>query len=106
MLDIADRKQLFIDELFFAEREGIDLKMGVPVQYPEPVLVPDRAWEERGIGAYNTVWREADGQWRIWYDATMETGLPMEGARRLGYAESEDGLIWEKPDLGLGNSGE
>ena len=101
MLEIADRKQLFIDELFFAEREGIDLKMGVPVQYPEPVLVPDRAWEERGIGAYNTVWRETDGQWRIWYDATMETGLPMEGARRLGYAESKDGLNWEKPELGL-----
>ena len=75
--------------------------MGTPVQHPEPVLWPDRAWEEWGIGAYNTVWREADGQWRMWYDATMETGLPMEGARRLGYAESADGLHWEKPVLGL-----
>ena len=101
MLDIGDRKQLFIDERFFAECEGIALQMGTPVQHLEPVLLPDRAWEEWGIGAYNTVWREADGQWRMWYDATMETGLPMEGARRLGYAESADGLHWEKPVLGL-----
>jgi hypothetical protein len=28
-------------------------------------------------------------------------GLPAEGARRLGYAESDDGLTWTKPDLGL-----
>ena len=97
MLDIGDRKQLFIDERFFAEREGIVLQMGTPVQHLEPVLRPDRAWEEWGIGAYNTVWREADGPWRMWYDATMKTGLPMEGARRLGYAESADGLHWESP---------
>jgi len=101
MLDNGDRKQLFIDERFFAEREGIALQMGTPVQHLEPVLRSDRAWEEWGIGAYNTVWREADGQWRMWYDATMKTGLPMEGARRLGYAESADGLHWEKPVLGL-----
>ena len=101
MLDIGDRKQLFIDERFFAECEGIALQMGTPVQHLEPVLLPDRAWEEWGIGAYNTVWREADGRWRMWYDATMKTGLPMEGARRLGYAESADGLHWEKPALGL-----
>ena len=38
MLDIGDRKQLFIDERFFAEREGIALQMGTPVQHLEPVL--------------------------------------------------------------------
>ena len=101
MLDISDRKQLFIDERFFAEREGIALQMGTPVQHLEPVLRSDRAWEEWGIGAYNTVWREADGRWRCGTTRPCKRGLPMEGARRLGYAESADGLHWEKPVLGL-----
>ena len=100
MLDIGNRKQLFFDDLFFAESEGIEWVMGTPVQHPEPVLLPDKPWEERGIGAYNTVWREADGRWRMWYDASFLPGL-VEGARRLGYAESADGLHWEKPELGL-----
>ena len=100
MLDIGNRKQLFFDDLFFAKSEGIEWVMGTPVQHPEPVLVPDKPWEERGIGAYNTVWREADGRWRMWYDASFLPGL-VEGARRLGYAESADGLHWEKPELGL-----
>ena len=84
MLDIGDRKQLFIDERFFAEREGLALQMGTPVQHLEPVLLPDRAWEEWGIGAYNTVWREADGQWRMWYDATMQDGVADGGSAAVG----------------------
>jgi hypothetical protein len=31
----------------------------------------------------------------------MKSGLPQEGAVRLAYAESEDGIVWHKPDLGL-----
>ena len=100
-MHIGSRKQLFIDERFIESQTDISLCMNPPVQHPDPVLVPDRPWEDMGIGAYNTVWREADGRFRIWYDALMISGLPQEGARRLGYAESEDGLNWEKPELGL-----
>ena len=75
--------------------------MNPPVQHLEPVLVGDRPWELLGIGGYNTVWREAEGRFRLWYDAGMKAGLPQEGARRLCYAESDDGLHWHKPELGL-----
>ena len=71
------------------------------MQHPEPVLTADRPWEAFGIGAYNTAMLEADGRFRLWYDATVLGGGPAEGARRLGYAESADGLTWTKPDLGL-----
>jgi hypothetical protein len=98
---IGDRKQLFIDERFIARSQGIGLCMNPPIQHPDPVLVPDRPWEVNGIGAYNTAMLERDGRFRLWYDAGVKGGLPTEGARRLGYAESEDGLTWHKPDLGL-----
>ncbi len=102
MIDIGSRKQLFIDDRFIESQSGIELSMNLPVQHPEPVLVADKPWEDLGIGAYNSVWREGDdGHFRMWYDACMMAGLPAEGARRLAYAESEDGIHWEKPELGL-----
>ena len=100
-LDIGTQKQLFIDGRFIESSDGVELTMNPPVHHPEPVLVSDRPWEELGIGAYNTVWREPDGAFRMWYDAWMKAGLPAEGARRLAYAESDDGIHWRKPELGL-----
>lgn len=100
-IDVSSRKQLFIDDRFIADCKGLTLRMNLPIQHHEPVLVADKPWEELGIGAYNTVFREEDGRWRMWYDALMLTGLPSEGARRLAYAESDNGIHWEKPELGL-----
>ena len=100
-MDIGSQKQLFIDDRFFHSSENIELCMNPPVQDPDPVLIADRPWEQKGIGAYSTAFREADGKFRLWYDALVDVGLPQEGARRLCYAESDDGLRWEKPSLGL-----
>ena len=100
-IDIGSRRQLFIDERFIEHSRGIQLRMTQPVQHPEPVLTPDSPWESNGIGAYNTVLLEPEGRFRMWYDAGVKGGLPSEGARRLGYAESDDGLHWRKPNLGL-----
>lgn len=100
-MDIGTRRQLFFDRRFIDSSSGITLKMNPPVQHPSPVLVADRPWESYGIGGYNTVLRETDGRFRMWYDAAVKGGLPSEGARRLGYAESDDGLHWTKPTLGL-----
>ena len=101
MIDVGSRRQLFIDDRFIESRSGVTLTMNPPVQHAEPVLTPDKPWEELGIGAYNTVWREPDGTFRLWYDALLKGGLPQEGARRLAYAESDDGIHWRKPELGL-----
>ena len=102
MIDIGSRKQLFIDDRFIESQSGITLSMNTPVQHPEPVLVADKPWEELGIGGYNTVWREPeDGRFRLWYHASLVGGLPSEGAQRVAYAESEDGIHWVKPELGL-----
>ena len=100
-MDIGTHKQLFIDERFFQHSEDIELCMNLPVQDPDPVLIADRPWEEKGIGAYSTAFRESDGRFRLWYDALLDVGTPQESARRLCYAESEDGVRWEKPSLGL-----
>ena len=100
-MDIGTHNQLFIDERFFQHSEDIELCMNPPMQDPDPVLIADQPWEEKGIGAYSTAFREPDGRFRLWYDALLDVGTPQESARRLCYAESEDGIHWEKPSLGL-----
>ena len=100
-MDIGTHKQLLIDGRFFQHSEGIELCMNPPVQDSAPVLIADQPWEEKGIGAYSTAFRESDGRFRLWYDALIDVGTPQESARRLCYAESEDGIQWEKPSLGL-----
>ena len=100
-MDIGTRKQLFMDERFVETSEGVRWCMNPPHQHADPVLVCDRPWERLGICGYNTVMKEGEGRFRLWYGATRKMGLPQEGAIRLGYAESEDGRHWTKPSLGL-----
>ncbi len=100
-IDVGSRKQLLFDELLVASKRDISLVVNKPYQDPDPVLVADRPWESGGIGSYNTVMCE-DGVFRMWYDALMKPGD--RGARfdrQLCYAESTDGVHWEKPELGL-----
>ena len=91
-------------ELLFECREGIGFTEGkiefiqcVPEVMPEPVLRgdPDRKTEDRGVNV-TTVLNDG-GVLRMWYKAYQtpyRRGL-------AGYAESDDGITWRKPRLGL-----
>ena len=114
--DIGSHKELFIDEATIASMKNVRLTMNAPYQDHEPVFLPEAPWEYR-IHPYATVMREGD-IFRLWYlayewdpPAGVElpvTGTAEDGARfwehtrgRLCYAESTDGVHWERPDLGL-----
>ena len=103
---VGGSRQLFIDDRFIAEARDVALTMNPPTQHDEPVLVGDRPWEPLGVRTYTTVMLDRGGSWtgapfRMWYSAVLRDGLPAEGNIRVGYAESEDGLTWHKPSLGL-----
>ncbi len=97
-MQLGSNRQLLFDPVFLADSRGVELRMNAPYQDPEPVLTPDRPWEVGRFGRYHTVMVE-DGRFRMWYAVTTEA----DGRRRdlLCYAESEDGLHWEKPALGI-----
>lgn len=60
-----------------------------PAGCSPPVLVPDEPWERGGMGHFRVV-RERD-RLRLWYS----------GGGHLCYADSEDGRVWRKPNLGI-----
>ena len=58
-----------------------------------PLLIPEKTWEE-DVHLYGSVIK-INGLYRMWYYARTEA----YGVRTTCYAESEDGLLWRKPEL-------
>jgi len=85
---------LFIDDGDLASRRGIE-RIIHPAQKHEsnPVVVADRPWESLLLLG-GTV-RKEDGKYRMWYQSYGK------GTMVNLYAESQDGIVWTKPELGL-----
>ena len=74
-----------------------------------PLMVQDQIWEPRCDNAYPNVIHspgDPNGDWRLWYGC-MTSGTKFstsQGSDRTTawlYANSSDGLKWEKPPLGV-----
>ncbi|MFN7931778.1 MAG: hypothetical protein U0R19_00550 [Bryobacteraceae bacterium] len=102
-IDVGSRKQLFLDHKFIESAEGIRLTVNQPFQTRERLVSADAPWEsDAHLGVYSTVVQE-NGKIRMWYDVRAgqhELGKnpPFMG---LAYAESKDGIHFEKPVLNL-----
>ena len=99
IIDIENHKQLFIDKRFIQDSDNVSLTMNPPYMAEDPILIADRPWEVH-IGGYNTVIKE-DGLFRMWYDFIPPENDPSGITRGVAYAESNDGINWVKPDIGL-----
>ncbi len=102
-IEIGSRKQLFIDHRFIESAEGITLNAQQPMQPRDKLLAMDAAWErDAHLGSYSTVVQEG-GKIRLWYD--VMAGNPEPGKnppfRGMAYAESTDGIHFQKKPLGL-----
>ena len=93
------RKTIMVDTRGIREARHVRYIMNQAKKRGEPVLVGDRPWEKFGAEIYGTVRHEGD-RFRMWYQAWPY--VPPRGVSYLvAYAESKDGINWEKPDLGL-----
>ncbi|MBP86600.1 MAG: hypothetical protein CMJ64_07790 [Planctomycetaceae bacterium] len=101
-IDVGSAKQLFIDRRFIESSEGVELVMNPPRRDGVVLIKPDQPWEQGArISVYSSVLRENETT-RIWYDLVKPTGDgPYDHERRVCYAESEDGLHFTKPELGV-----
>ncbi len=87
-------RHLFLDPALLPEMERVALHVNPP-QQREIVIQPDRPWEQLMITFYLTV-REEGGTLRMWYTCRDKAKQP-----GVGYAESQDGIHWTKPNLGI-----
>ena len=104
-----DTPQLFVDDGIVESMNGLVRTLHPGKKQEEPVLVPDKPWEEKRVYIYGTVHHDEDsGLFRMWYLSRIGRGKEHrspEMQERQGdlilFATSEDGLHWEKPNLGL-----
>ncbi|MBN2311646.1 MAG: hypothetical protein JXR94_21890 [Candidatus Hydrogenedentes bacterium] len=101
-LDIGSRLELFMDDYLIESMDGVALQMHQPIP-KEICIVHDAPWEGSGTG-YHTVFQDGD-LYRMYYKAWEHPANPQTQGKEhplyTGYAESRDGKVWEKPNLGL-----
>ncbi len=100
-INIGSRLELLVDDYLLDGREGVELRLHHPTPR-EVAIVFDRPWEGNACH-YVTVFRD-EGTYRMYYAAwhldTTE-GKLKPSKLRIGLAESDDGIVWRKPELGL-----
>ena len=96
-LDIGSRLELFVDDHLIEEVSGLTQDLHSPIPR-ESAIVVDRPWESPHL-AYATVFPDGD-RFRMYYRAIDASKVDPQPSG-TGYAESRDGVTWEKPDLGI-----
>jgi len=97
---IGSQRELFVDEFLIASKKNAELKLHPP-KPRDVALVCDAPWEGN-ISAYYTIFQDGD-RFRMYYrgaDFDEKTKKPAHPEFTC-YAESRDGLTWDKPKLGL-----
>lgn len=98
-VNIGSRRELFVDRALIERLEGARHVLHRP-RPREVVLTCDEPWEEGGPG-YETVFKDGD-TYRMFYRANPGgNGTDQDKTQVTCYAESTDGIHWEKPELGL-----
>ena len=97
VVDVGGRRELFVDHFLIDRLDGTRLKLHAP-EAREKVFTMDRPWE--GIySGYFTVLSHGD-RYRMYYRGMPEARHTLD-TEVTCYAESEDGIHWTRPELGL-----
>ena len=98
-LDIGTGKILFVDKQYFTKVEGVRLKLHPPRKTGEATVVSEYPWENATLNWCSVL---KDGNtYRMWYECYDVVGWPTTDDTSFCYAESDDGIHWTKPKLGL-----
>ena len=101
---IDNTRQLFLDDYLIASLDNVQRKVNSARKHlANPLIDNDKPWEGRGP-VFHTVMRdEKTGKFRMWYSGYHNFELPSGTTVRWPtcFAESDDGVTWHKPNLGL-----
>ncbi|MDA0841033.1 MAG: hypothetical protein O3B01_32265 [Planctomycetota bacterium] len=95
---LGNRRELFVDDCLIAEMRGARLQLQRP-ERREVALCTDAPWED-SVAFPDSVlaW---EGGWRLYYRAGILDWAREEDTYVLALAESQDGITFTRPDLGL-----
>lgn len=101
---IDNSRQLFLDDYLIASLENVRRTVNPARKHPQnPLIDQDKPWEGPGPVFHTVMRNEKTGKFRMWYNGYHNFKLPSGTIVRWPtcYAESDDGVNWKKPELGL-----
>lgn len=99
--EIGSRRELFVDATLIERLDGVERKLHHPVAR-NIAITHDAPWEGAGSG-YHTVIKDGD-LYRMYHRGSalgVQAGRLVVGKQVYCYAESRDGITFQKPSLGL-----
>ncbi|MBN2311450.1 MAG: exo-alpha-sialidase [Candidatus Hydrogenedentes bacterium] len=99
---VGGTHQLFVDDALIALNQGLERVVNRPApHYDNPVLTYEKPWEGNCVITWGSVlYDEAEGRFKIWYEVYKKFPEHNDGTM-VCYATSQDGVQWDKPELGL-----
>ncbi|MFH1744143.1 MAG: hypothetical protein ABIH23_34505, partial [bacterium] len=99
-IPVEREKQLFVDDTLIESAIGLTRTLHPVKKHPaNPLVVADKPWEGLSVLLYGAVICDPDmKKFRMWY---LAWGKHVDQPSYICYAESEHGLHWTKPNLGL-----
>jgi len=98
ILNIGSRLELFVDTFLIEKQDNVHHILHAP-EDAGLVLSFDKPWEGPFCG-YATIIKDS-GIYRLYYRGLPEAGKDGSSNETTCYAESEDGINWTRPDLGI-----
>ena len=98
VLNIGSRLELFVDTFLIEKQDNVQYILHAP-EDAGVVLSFDKPWEGPFCG-YATIIKDRD-KYRLYYRGLPQAGKDGSSTETTCYAESEDGINWKKPDLGI-----
>jgi hypothetical protein len=96
--NLAGRREIFVDTHWIQQLRDVNLKLKEPVDQGA-VLSFDQPWEGAFSG-YGTLIKDAS-VYRLYYRGLPNAGQDGSAIEVTCYADSPDGLTWNKPNLDL-----
>ncbi len=94
---VGTTRQVFLDDYVVGETKSVRRVLHAAVRHSgNPVVAPDRPWEGKILEGPTVFWDATLGRFRMYYWAIYSPEVIY-----TCYAESEDGIDWRKPTLGL-----
>ena len=90
---------LFADPRMIMHPENVWPKLHPPRKTGDRLLESDKPWEDATLNWFTVL--QDQGKFRMWYECYDMAGWPTADDTSFCYAESDDGIHWIKPNLGL-----
>ena len=106
-LSVGHERQLLLDWHVMDDLLGAERKVHQPQKHPDnPILAPEHDYEQNSMASFGTVMRDPDtGRFRMWIPVFEPPQVRKLGKNRSNarghYYESDDGITWQRPNLGL-----